>query len=86
MHEIWVVKSVMELHLAVSFSCYISRVPFDIEFYEIDTALYYQNFPLRTHVISIIANITGILYTLKHSLRAITENFKAEISFAAHSV
>ena len=36
--------------------------------------------------IFIIANITGILYTLKRILRAIIENPRAEISFSAHSV
>ena len=35
---------------------------------------------------TIIANITRILYTLKHILRAIIENLRAEISFAAHWV
>ena len=50
MHKTWVVKTVTELHLAVSVSCFISRVPFDIEFYEIDTPLYYQNFLLRIPV------------------------------------
>ena len=37
-------------------------------------------------IIYIIANITGILYTLKRIFRAIIENFRAEISFAANSV
>ena len=31
-------------------------------------------------------HITGILNTLEHILRAIIENLRAEISFAAHSV
>ena len=35
---------------------------------------------------TIIANITRILYTLKHILRVIIENLRAEISFAAHWV
>ena len=34
----------------------------------------------------IIANITGIIYTLKHILQTIIENPKTEISFAAHLV
>ena len=36
--------------------------------------------------VSIIANITDIHYTLTHILRAIVENLRAEISFAALSV
>ena len=39
-----------------------------------------------TYIKLIIANITGILYTLKQVLRVIIENLRAEISFAAHSV
>ena len=35
---------------------------------------------------TIIANITGILYTLKHILRAIIKKLRAEISFVALSV
>ena len=34
----------------------------------------------------IIANITSILYILKHILRAIIENIRVEILFAGHSV
>ena len=45
-------------------------------------ALFNANWPL----LFIIANITGILYTLKRILRAIIENLRAEISFAVHSV
>ena len=33
----------------------------------------------------IIANITGILYILKHILQAIIENIRVEILFAGHS-
>ena len=36
--------------------------------------------------IFIIADITGILYTLKRIFRAIIENLVAGISLAAHSV
>ena len=45
-------------------------------------ALFNANWPL----LFIIANITGILYTLKRILRAIIENLRTEISFAVHSV
>ena len=34
----------------------------------------------------IIANITGILYTLKYILQVMIENLRAEISYAADPV
>ena len=43
-------------------------------------------FMLNFVFIFIIANITDILYMLKLILRAIIENLRSEISFAAHSV
>ena len=37
-------------------------------------------------MIGCIANIKGILYTLKRILQAIIENLMAEMSFAAHRI
>ena len=44
--------------------------------------LYILNFVF----IFIIANVTGILYTLKRILKVIIQNVRAEVSFAAHSI